>query len=68
MRLYVYHGDLIIWFAYNSSLCMEPATLTIFFLDLATSKCAPIIIQYYREAGTSLIPHICAILAFESGR
>ena len=67
MRLYVYHGDLIIWFAY-SSLCMEPATLTNFFLDLATSKCAPTIIQYYREAGTSLIQHICAILAFESGR
>ena len=47
--------------------CMELATTTKFFLDLATSNRAPTIIQYYRKAGTSLIQHIYAILAFKSG-
>ena len=40
-------------------------------LDLVISNCALTIIYYYNIignlAGTSLIQHICAILAFESG-
>ena len=43
--------------------CMEPAS------GISNRACSNnnVLLQYYREAGTSLIQHICAILAFESG-